>query len=244
MPEDHDKDGKGDLTDASKEKSIIHPIAIDQLLEALRKMVDEKNAVNLASTLASCSMDRRSSSVATQFKTLSITTFESPTSVAPKVTLPISNPPSMLTLEQVQKMMEERVVMLIDGFYTMQNNANLKKPIDTTPIAPSGPIPVSSTPKIFDFPYGMPMNYPKGQVGPYVGVVGTNAIVVHPTYTNPIASVSQIHNVHNSGNDDRISELAGFESPYIDSMSYGPGIPPRALVNPLVLFILMFLIND
>jgi hypothetical protein len=77
----------------------------------------------------------------------------------------------------------------------------------------------------------MPMNFPKGQVGPSTGVVGTNAIVVHPTYTNPIASVPQVNYAHHLVNDDRMSELDGFEAPYT-FVSYGPGIPLEGTCKP------------
>lgn len=42
VSQDHDNNGKGDLTDASNEKNIIHPSTIDQLLEELCKMVEDK----------------------------------------------------------------------------------------------------------------------------------------------------------------------------------------------------------
>jgi hypothetical protein len=48
-------------------------------------MVEEKNVAKLAAALSSCSMGRWSSSVATQFKTLNITTLTSPITAAPKV---------------------------------------------------------------------------------------------------------------------------------------------------------------
>jgi hypothetical protein len=83
MPEDHDNNGKDDLTIPSNEKNTIHPTTIDQLPETLHKMVEEKNAANLAAALPSCLMDRRSSGVATQFKTLNITTLISLTTAAP-----------------------------------------------------------------------------------------------------------------------------------------------------------------
>jgi hypothetical protein len=87
MPKDHDNNGKGDLAIPSNEENIIHSTTIDQLPEALRKMV-EKNATNLAAAIGSCSMDRRSSGVATQFKNLNITTLTSLTTAGPKVILP------------------------------------------------------------------------------------------------------------------------------------------------------------
>ena len=43
----------------------------------------------------------------------------------------------------------------------MKHNADLKNLIGHTLVLPSGPIPVSYAPKIIDFPYGMPINYPK-----------------------------------------------------------------------------------
>ena len=64
-----------------------------------------------------------------------------------------------------------------------------------------------------DFPYGMLMNYPKGQVGPLVGVVGTN-VVINPTYGNPITSVPQSCSVQDWVDNDQLRELAGFKAPY------------------------------
>jgi hypothetical protein len=58
MLEDHDNNGKGDLINPSNEENIIHPATIDQLLEELRKMVEEKNIAKLAAALSSCSMGR------------------------------------------------------------------------------------------------------------------------------------------------------------------------------------------
>lgn len=57
MPQDHDNNGKGDPTDTSNEKNIVHPSTIDQLLEELRKMEEDKNAANVAPSLASYLMD-------------------------------------------------------------------------------------------------------------------------------------------------------------------------------------------
>ena len=57
VPQDHDNNGKGDLTDTSNEKNIVHPSTIDQLLEELRKMEEDKNATNVAPALASYLMD-------------------------------------------------------------------------------------------------------------------------------------------------------------------------------------------
>jgi len=108
---------------------------------------------------------------------------------------------------------------------------------------PSDSIAVSSALKTTNFPYGMPMNLPKGQVGPSTGVVGANAIVVHPIYTNTIASVPQVTYVHDSVDDDRMSELDGFEASYT-SVSMGLVYRLRALGNHSVLFPPMFLISD
>lgn len=86
----------------------------------------------------------------------------------------------------------------------MHRNFDLKKLFDLALVIPSGSIHRCHRllrPHIF--PYSMPMNFQKGQVGPSIGVVGTNAMIIHPTYTNPITSVPQVHNVHNSGNDDK-----------------------------------------
>jgi hypothetical protein len=77
----------------------------------------------------------------------------------------------------------------------------------------------------------MPMNYSAGQVGSSTGVVGTNALITHPTYSSPIMSIPQVSNVYNLVNEDRISELTGFEVPYT-SVSYGPGVPPEGTSKP------------
>jgi hypothetical protein len=50
----------------------------------------------------------------------------------------------------------------------------LKKIHQFYTLMPSDPIAVSSALKTTNFPYGMPMNFPKGQVGASTGVVGTN----------------------------------------------------------------------
>jgi hypothetical protein len=75
------------------------------------------------------------------------------------------------------------------------------------------------------------MNYSAGQVGSSTGVVGTNALITHPTYSSPIMSIPQVSNVYNLVNEDRISELTGFEVPYT-SVSYGPGVPPEGTSKP------------
>jgi uncharacterized protein YbcI len=82
----------------------------------LHKMVEEKNVAKLVASLSSCSVGRWSSSVATQFKTLNITTLTSPTTAAPKVIPSTNIPSSMITLEQVKQMMEEHEVKLIYRF--------------------------------------------------------------------------------------------------------------------------------
>ena len=58
------------------------------------------------------------------------------------------------------------------------------------------------------------MNASKGQVGSLVAVVGTNATIVHPTYTAPITSDPQTANV-DDGIDDDMSELACFKAPLL-----------------------------
>jgi hypothetical protein len=58
MLEDHDNNGKGDLINPSNEENIIHPVTIDQLLEELHKMVEEKNVAKLVASLSSCSVGR------------------------------------------------------------------------------------------------------------------------------------------------------------------------------------------
>jgi len=61
----------------------------------------------------------------TQLKTLNITTLTPPTTIAPKVISSISDPSSMIPVEQGKQIMEEQEVKFIDRFYTMQNNVNL-----------------------------------------------------------------------------------------------------------------------
>lgn len=92
-------------------------------------------------------------------------------------------------------------------------------------------MPVSSAPKAMDFPYGMSMNISRGQVGPSAGVMDTNSLVVSPTYTTPVTSVPQTHDIYNSGYADRISELDGFEALYA-SVAYGPGVPSKGTAEP------------
>ena len=110
-------------------------------------------------------------------------------------------------------------------------------------VFPSSSVVVSSASKTTNFPYGMPMNYPKGQVGPSIGVVGTNAVVIHPTYTNPTTSVPQTYDVHNSGNDDQLVNWLGLR---LHTLLYLVGLVYRlrALVNHLVLSLLIFLISN
>jgi hypothetical protein len=121
---------------------------MDQLLEDLHKLVEEKNAANLVAALASCSVDWRGG-VVTQFKLVNLAAPS--TTTAPKVIPPISDPSSMVTLEQVQKMIVDPEAEFINRFTTMQHNADLKKPIHYAPVIPSGSTPVSSAPKTTDF---------------------------------------------------------------------------------------------
>lgn len=139
--------------------------------------------------------------------------------------------------------MEDREAEWINRFNTMQSNANLKKHVEPMLVFPSSSVVVSSASKTTNFPYGMPMNYPKGQVGPSIGVVGTNAMVIHPTYTNPTTSVPQTYDVHNSGNDDQLVNWLGLR---LHTLLYLVGLVYhlRALVNRLVLSLLIFLINN
>jgi hypothetical protein len=91
--------------------------------------------------------------------------------------------------------MDEREARLVNQVSTLFHNANLKKPVNVASVMPSCSMPMSSTPKIVDFPYGMLMNFPKGQVGPSAGVVGTNPLSLHSTYTTPTTIIPQTHNV-------------------------------------------------
>lgn len=74
-------------------------------------MVEEKSAANLVAALLSCSMDQQSSGMATQFKNLNITNLISPTTIVPKVIPSVSDPSSMINMEQVKRMMEEQEVL-------------------------------------------------------------------------------------------------------------------------------------
>ena len=58
-------------------------------------------------------------------------------------------------------------------------------------------------------------------------------MIIHPKYTKPIASVPQVHNVHNSGNDDWNGELTGIEPLYTSMCYYGPSVPPKDTSEPL-----------
>jgi hypothetical protein len=101
MSEDHSNNmTEGDPTDPFNPANIIHLTAMDQLLEDLHKLVEEKNAANLVAALASCSVDRHGGAV-TQFKLVDLAAPS--TTTAPKVIPPISDPSSMVTLEQLQK---------------------------------------------------------------------------------------------------------------------------------------------
>lgn len=103
--------------------------------------------------------------------------------------VPISEPSTVLILEQVNKLLEDQDAKLLNHFSSIHHNANFTKPVNVEPVMPSRSMLVSSALKPMDFPYGMLMNYPKGQGGPSAGLVGTNAIVVNPTYTSPMTSV-------------------------------------------------------
>ena len=60
-------------TDPFNHANIIPPTTIDELPEELRKLVEEKNVVNLQAALANCSMDdRQVGNVAKQFKVVNL----------------------------------------------------------------------------------------------------------------------------------------------------------------------------
>jgi hypothetical protein len=133
-------------------------------------MVEEKNTANVAATLVSCSLERRSITTTTQFKPINVYTLEDPTTSAPKVTPPVSESSSstLITLDQVKQLWDEWNQKLYERVATMHNYAFA---------TPSCSATMSSAPKTMDLPYGMLMNYPKGQLGPSAGFVGTNALI-------------------------------------------------------------------
>jgi hypothetical protein len=90
MPEDQYNSGTGDLTSASNENNIIHLTAIDQLIENLHKDLEAKNAASGYSSRG-CTLKLPSSTVATQYKRINISTYTYETSsTSSKVTPPIS----------------------------------------------------------------------------------------------------------------------------------------------------------
>jgi hypothetical protein len=78
MYEDKYNNLMGDLTSVSIEENIIHRTTIDQLLESIRKDLEERCYV--AADLAGCSFKPRSSTVAEQYNPINFQTytFESP----------------------------------------------------------------------------------------------------------------------------------------------------------------------
>jgi hypothetical protein len=92
-------------------------------------MVGKKNAAKVVAALVGCLMDWWSSSVATQLKPIDIYTFEVPTTIASKLTPPpISDSSSVVTLDQVKQLWEERESKLFERILTMQHNARLRNP--------------------------------------------------------------------------------------------------------------------
>jgi hypothetical protein len=74
MPEDQDNNRTGDLTSASNENNIIHLTTIDQLIENLHKDLEAKNAASGYSS-SGCTLKQRSITVATQYKSINISTY-------------------------------------------------------------------------------------------------------------------------------------------------------------------------
>jgi hypothetical protein len=226
----------GEITKSSDEDNIIRPITLDQLLEYLRKDVEAKNAANVAAALATCLFKTCSSKVDEQDKHLQVFTFDGTSTTSTKVPPFESEPPiGLFTSEQfkwMEEQLEAREAKIINRMNTIEHNASLKKLIESEIIIPSCSLPTPSASKPIDYPYGMPMNASKGQIGS-LAFVGTNAMIAHPVYAAPITSVPQMANI-NDWIDDNMSELAGFKAPFT-TIAYGPGIPPEGTteLNPI-----------
>jgi len=102
MPGEQDNSGTGDLTSASNKNNIIHLTTIDQLLENLRKDLGDKEYCQCGGySSRGCAFKQRSSTVATQYKPINISTYtyETPNSSSSKVTPCVSESSAVITLD-------------------------------------------------------------------------------------------------------------------------------------------------
>lgn len=138
-----------------------------------------------------------------------ITIFDGTSTSTPKVQPVVSEPPAgLFTPEQFKWMeaqLEAREASIINRMDVIKHNASCKKPIKSKIVVPTCPLPAPSALKPIDYPYGMPMNDPKWQIGSS-DIVGTNAMIANPTYTASITSANV-----NNWIDHNMSELAGFK---------------------------------
>lgn len=132
--------------------------------------MEAKNIANVAATLAACSFKTHSSKVAEKDRkiNLQVFTFNGTSTSSSKASPIVSDPPHGFTLEQL-KWMEEKLmaqeVDIINRINNIQHTTSFKKPVNTESIVSSCPLPAPSAPRTIDFPYGIMMNAPKGQVG-------------------------------------------------------------------------------
>jgi len=81
--------------------------------------------------------------VAKQFKVVNQVAHS--TTAEPKVTPPVINTSSVVTMEQLNKMMADCDAAMINTFHSMQYIASLKKPMDYEPAMPIVSVLVSSS---------------------------------------------------------------------------------------------------
>ena len=131
----------------------------------------------------------------------------------------VSNTSTGVTIEQVKDLLAERHVQLVNLLSSKMLIAAGKQPEvtnDTSPvsIAVTAEIPISqpsATLPMSQPQYGMPLNYFSSQT-----VTPTNALLVQPTYSDPITSI------HGSANFSQTNELAYGVPSYNQ-----PPIPPE-----------------
>jgi hypothetical protein len=129
----------------------------------------------------------------------------------------------------MEEQLEAWEAKIINQMNTIEHNASLKKPIESEIAIPSCSLPAPSASKPIEYPYCMPMNASKGQIGSSA-FVGTNAMITHLVYTAPITSVPQMANI-DDWVDDNMSELAYFKAPFT-TVAYRPGIPLEGTAEP------------
>ena len=88
----------------------------------------------------------------------------------------------------MEEELQAREASIINRMDIVHHNASFKKQIDSEIVIPSCPLPTPSAPKTIDFPYGIPMNASKGQVGSssLAAIVGTNAMIANPNILHPL----------------------------------------------------------